>query len=379
MASRTMETISRSGLKNLILSDSAHITNVKSVSSYSWIDTPTPTIAVPGSPSLWSPPVTDFQLSQDSGLYNIAENMVRMDPDSPLAPILSAAFTTNPSFDFGSISVITDGNNIRKLLSFISPGSSRDISEPFTIQLELARNTLLMCRHETAATEYIGPHEFRGYRHEFKKAFTTRQIDGSAGHFRIISYRFDGMEFLTRHETDGFVSPSKQAEYAQSGLADRSGFETRPLIKEDAAPALKSGYLQRVTVLQKGKTIPLESILEIKTRALTRSLHFAEVAPQLWVSQTPKLVRAYHDKGCFRKQQVEDMSDEIQQWERENQGDLRILGALIERIITLMTGCCGRGTLRYDVATASLIISANDGASNMLPEDLYYDVPFIMY
>ncbi|KAG6301217.1 hypothetical protein E4U09_005621 [Claviceps aff. purpurea] len=240
MASRTMETISRSGLQNLILSDSAHITNVKSVSSYSWIDTPTPTIAVPGSPSLWSPPVTDVQLPQDSGLYNIAENMVRMDPDSPLAPIFSAIFTTNPSFDFGSISVITDGNNIRKLLSFISPGSSRDTSEPFTIQLELARNTLLMCRHETAATEYIGPHEFRGYRHEFEKAFTTRQIDAESG-------------------------------------------------------------------------------------------------------------------------------------------DLRILSALIERIITLMTGCCGRGTLRYDVATASLIISANDGASNMLPEDLYYDVPVIMY
>ncbi|KAG6156280.1 hypothetical protein E4U37_000467 [Claviceps purpurea] len=365
MAPRTIETIPRSGLRNLVTSNAAHITNVKSVSSYSWIETPTPTIAVPGSPALWSPPATDIQLRKDSGVYNIAENAVRL-PDSPLAPIFSAIFTTNPSFNMRSIDVISDRNNIRKLLSFINPVSSRD-GESFTIKLELVRNTLLMCRHETAATEYIGPHEFRGYGHEFEKAYTTNQIEGSAGHFRIISYRFCGMNLMIRHETDGFVSPSKQV-----GYADRSYFVSQHPRNEAAPPAVGSGHHpQMVTVLQKGKTIPLESVLEIKTRAMTRSLHFAEVAPQLWVSQTPKLVRAYHDRGCFRKQQVEDVSGEVQQWERENQGSLRTLGALIGKIIAVMKGCGGCGTLRYDVATASLIISRDEGGSGMLPEYLY--------
>ncbi|KAG6025707.1 hypothetical protein E4U19_003002 [Claviceps sp. Clav32 group G5] len=341
MAPLTIETIPRSGLPSLVTSDAAHITNVKSVSSYSWIETPTPTIAVPGSPPLWSPPATDVQLRKDSGL---------------------AIFTTNPSFNIRSIDVISDRNNIRKLLSFINPIFNRD-GEPFTIS-----NTLLMCRHETAATEYIGPHEFRGYGHEFEKAYTTNQIEGSAGHFRIISYRFCGMNFMIRHETDGFVSvsPSKQV-----GYAERPYFVSQHSRNEVASPAVGSGHLQMVTVLKKGKTVPLESILEIKTRALTRSLHFAEVAPQLWVSQTPKLVRAHHDRGCFREQQVEDVSDEVQQWERENQGTLRTLGALIGKIIAVMKGCGGCGTLRYDVATASLIISRDEGGSGMLPEDLY--------
>ncbi|KAG6198119.1 hypothetical protein E4U10_007371 [Claviceps purpurea] len=368
MAPRTIETIPRSGLRNLVTSHAAHITNVKSVSSYSWIETPTPTIAVPGSPALWSPPVTDIQLRKDSGVYNIAENAVRL-PDSPLAPIFSAIFTTNPSFNIRSIDVISDRNNIRKLLSFINPVSMANGSpgESFTIKLELVRNTLLMCRHETATTRYIGPHESRGYGHEFEKAYTTNQIEGSAGHFRIISYRFCGMNLMIRHETDGFVSPSKQV-----GYADRSYFVSQHPRNEAAPPAVGSGHHpQMVTVLQKGKTIPLESVLEIKTRAMTRSLHFAEVAPQLWVSQTPKLVRAYHDRGCFRKQQVEDVSGEVQQWERENQGSLRTLGALIGKIITVMKGCGGCGTLRYDVATASLIISRDEGGSGMLPEDLY--------
>ncbi|KAG6108895.1 hypothetical protein E4U14_003446 [Claviceps sp. LM454 group G7] len=367
MAPLTIETIPRSGLQNLVTSDAAHITKVKSVSSYSWIETPTPTIAVPGSPPLWSPPVTDVQLRKDSGLYNIAENAVRL-PDRPLAPIFSAIFTTNPSFNIRSIDVISDRNNIRKLLSFIDPISMTNGSpgESFTIKLELVRNTLLMCRHETATTRYIGPHEFRGYGREFEKAYTTNQIEGSAGHFRIISYRFCGMNLMIRHETDGFVSPSKQV-----GYAERSYSVFQHSRNEAASPAVGSGHLQMVTVLQKGKTIPLESILEIKTRALTRSLHFAEIAPQLWVSQTPKLVRAYHDRGCFRKQQVEDVSGEVQQWERENQGNLRTLGALIGKIMAVMKGCGGCGTLRYDVATASLIISRDEGGSGMLPKDLY--------
>ncbi|KAG5932058.1 hypothetical protein E4U59_007758 [Claviceps monticola] len=162
---------------DLKLSDDASITDVESVSSYSWIDAPTPTIAVPGSPELWSPPVTDIQLRKDSGLCNIAENAVRP-PDSPLAPIFSALFTTNPSFNIRSIDVISDRNTIQKLLSFINPVSTRD-GEPFTIKLELVRNTLLMCRHETAATEYIGPHEFRGYGHELKRP-TPRTILSAA-------------------------------------------------------------------------------------------------------------------------------------------------------------------------------------------------------
>ncbi|KAG6022622.1 hypothetical protein E4U40_004485 [Claviceps sp. LM458 group G5] len=258
MAPLTIETIPRSGLPSLATSDAAHITNVKSVSSYSWIETPTPTIAVPGSPPLWSPPVTDVQLRKDSGLYNIAENAVRL-PDNPLAPIFSAVFTTNPSFNIRSIDVISDRNNIRKLLSFINPIFNRD-GEPFTIKLELVCNTLLMCRHETVATEYIGPHEFRGYGHEFEKAYTTNQIEGSAGHFRIISYRYCGMNFMIRHETDGFVfvSPSKQV-----GYAERPYFVSQHSRNEAASPAVGSGHLQMVTVLKKGKTVPLESILEI--------------------------------------------------------------------------------------------------------------------
>ncbi|KAG6114824.1 hypothetical protein E4U14_001194 [Claviceps sp. LM454 group G7] len=361
MASCKITIIRRSDLQDPESSDAAYISDFQSVSSYSWIDAPTPTIAVPGSPPLWSPPATDVQLPKDSGLYSIAENAVRL-PGSPMAPIFRATFTTDPSFDVRPMDVISDRHNIRKLLSFIDPGSERNKSDPFNLKLEMVRNSLLLCRHEKVVTRYIGRDVFQGYGHEFEKAYTTSQIDGSAGHYRMVSYRFCGLKFLIRHETDGFVSSNEGLSDQLKCAAPSSGKRARLRANTTA---------QKVTVLHKGNIIPLESTLELKTCNKRRSLAFRHIAPQLWVSQTPQLVRAYHDVGRFSQPQVEDVGDEIQIWERDNQKNLRILGALIKEIIRVIKGCGGRGMLRYDVASASLIISSDKDQSDMLPEDLY--------
>ncbi|KAG5972504.1 hypothetical protein E4U58_006506 [Claviceps cyperi] len=361
MASHVIETISRSDLENLNPSGTAHITDLKCVSSYSWIDGPTPTIAVPGSPPLWSPPAVDVRLPKDFGLYNIAENAVRL-PGSPMAPIFTATFTTNPSFNVQPVDVIGDRHNIRKLLSFIDPRSEGRKTGSFSLKLELVHNTLLLSRHEKAVTCYIGRNVFHGHGHEFEKAYTTSQIHRSAGHYRIVSYCFGGLNFLIRHETDGFVSPNE-------GLLGQSK-SPFPSSSRRAQPT-KNTSLQNVTVLHKGNIIPLESTLEIKTCNKRRSLLFRYIAPQLWVSQTPQLVRAYYEEGCFSQPQVEDMSEEIKEWECDNQKNLRILVALIQEIISVMKGCSGRGTLRCDVPSASLVISSDQDQSDMLPKDLY--------
>ncbi|KAG5990490.1 hypothetical protein E4U52_004533 [Claviceps spartinae] len=346
MVSHVIGTISRSDLEHLEPSGAARITGLNCVSSYSWIDAPTPTIAVPGSPPLWSPPATDVRLPKDFGLYSIAENAVRL-PRSPMAPIFTATFTMDPSFDVRPMDVISDRHNIRKLLSFIDPGSERYNNKKLNLKLEVVRNTLLLSRHEKAVTCYFGRNIFHGHGHEFEKAHTTNQIHRSAGHYRIISYCFCGLNFLIRHETDGFVSPGE-------GLLGQSK-SSFPSSSRRARPT-KNTSLQNVTVLHKGNITPLESTLEIKTCNKRRLLEFRHVASQLWVSQTPQLVRAYYDEGCFSQPQVEDVGEELREWERDNQKILRILGALIQEIIRVMKGCGGRGMLRYDVASASLII-----------------------
>ncbi len=76
-----------------------------------WIEAPTPTIAVPGSPPLWSAPRAPRQLKKASGLIYIAQNAARH-PDSPLESLSRALYIANPSFDIRSIDVVTDRNNM---------------------------------------------------------------------------------------------------------------------------------------------------------------------------------------------------------------------------------------------------------------------------
>ncbi|KAG6227481.1 hypothetical protein E4U34_005631 [Claviceps purpurea] len=364
MASRTIEIIPRSGLQDLKLSDDASITDFESVSSYSWIDAPTPTIAVPGSPPLWTPPATnsrgEVKIPRDPSLY-VTENAVRL-PATSMTPIFRAVFTTNPAFDVRSIDVISDRYSIRKLLLFVGPDAHRPRAEWLNVKLEMVANTLILCHREEPRTKHT---ERWGFGPEFEKAFTTKQIDDSTDHYRIASYRFCGLKLMIRHKTDAFVR--SEADIVHEGVLDRSPRLPQP---EEASPAV---YItpQRLTVLKKGKTIPLEYTMEIRRHDLFMQQHYEDDISEVWLSQTPRLVQAHFIKDNFFWTQPNDAGDPDKKWERRNQKNLRTLGALIDKIITVMKGCRGRGTLRYDVATASLIISSCEGNWGMVPKDLY--------
>jgi len=358
--------ISRADLLNLSIPPSASITDVKHLSSYNWIEAPTPTIAVPGSPPLWSPPSAPQQLKKDSGLIYIAQNAARH-PDSPLEPLFRALYIADPLFDIRSIDVVTDRNIIRKLLSFINPSSTRNGLEAFTFNIEIAKNTAILSRVETATHEFIKPHEFRGFGHEFEKVYTTTQINGSTGHHRIISYRFGDLNFIVRHETDGYVDATPSS-HSKAPESDSS--LSRMLGSLSLSPPETTFPASKLSIKPSGQPIPLASTLEIKTRVRHRPLNIEEIAPQLWVSQTPKLVRAYHRNGTFQSPEVEDVVALIGEWEGRNQMDLRKLAALTRRIVGVVRGVGGSAVVRYDVGRDKLVVSKADG-NKMLPGDLY--------
>ncbi|KAL9098975.1 MAG: hypothetical protein Q9163_005458 [Psora crenata] len=371
MAPTILAEICRKDLLDLTTPPSASITDVKHLSSYNWIEAPTPTIAIPGSPPLWSAPRAPRQLKKDSGLIYIAQNAARH-PDSPLEPLFRALYTANPSFDIRPIDVVTDRNNIRKLLSFINPGSTRNGLETFTINIEVAKNTAIFSRAETATHEFIGPYEFRGFGHEFEKVYTTSQIRGSTGHHRILSYRFSDLNFIVRHETDGYVAgtrtPSSNSKEPESdSLSSMLGSLSLSPTKSPPNTTLTGSKL---TIKGEGQVIPLESTLEIKTRVIHKPLEIQEVAPQLWISQTPKLVRAYHSKGTFQRPEVEDVAALIKRWEERNQTGLRKLAALINKILNVVKGGGGNAIVKYDVKEDKLVVWKFDG-KKMLPKDLY--------
>ncbi|KAF2873118.1 geranylgeranyl pyrophosphate synthetase [Massariosphaeria phaeospora] len=362
---RTVAEISRQNLQDLSTHPGASITDVKQLSSYNWIEAPTPTIAVPGSPPLWSAPKGPRQLKPDSGFIYIGQNAARH-PDSPLEPLFRALYTANPSFDIRSIDVVTDRNNIRKLLSFVDPGLTRFGLESFTIKIEVTNNTAIFCREETATSEFITPDQFRGYGHEFEKAYTTGMINRSTGHHRIISYRFNNLNFVIRHETDGYL-PLPSSGSQEGSLASMLG--SLSLSPTDNPPNTTPAG-SKLTIQEEGKVVPLETTLEIKTRVVHKPLTIHEVAPQLWISQTPKLVRAYHRRGTFHDPEVEDVSAEIKRWEERNQKNLRKLGALISRIVDMAKEFGGNAVLKCD-ATGDRLVVAKAAEKKFLPKDLY--------
>lgn len=372
MASTIQAEISRLDLLDLSTPPLASITDVKHLSSYNWIEAPTPTIAVPGSPPLWSAPRAPRQLKKDSGLIYIAQNAARH-PDSPLEPLFRALYITNPSFDIRSVDVVTDRNNIRKLLSFINPSSTRNGLEAFTINIEVAENTAIFSRAETATLEYIGPHEFRGFGHEFEKVYTTSQISGSTGHHRIVSYSFSDLNFIVRHETDGYVDASTRTPASNSKEPESDSLSSMLgslSLSPTSNPPTTTPAGSKLTIKEEGQVVPLESTLEIKTRVIHKPLEIQELAPQLWVSQTFKLVRAYHHKGTFQRPEVEDVAALIKRWEEHNQTDLSKLAALIRKIIDAVKACGGKAIVKYDAKEDKLVVWKVDG-KKMLPKDLY--------
>ena len=374
MGSAFLSEISRRDIEGIKTPSSASVTNVNHLSSYNWIEASTPTIAVPGSPALWSAPRGTQQLKRDSGLVFIAQNAARH-PDSPLEPLFRSLYITHPLFDIHTVDVVTDRNNIRKLLSFINPGSSKFVLEAFTIRVEITKNTAIFCRDEAATQEFIGPADFRGFGHEFEKKYTKNQIKGSTGHHRIISYSFGHLNLVVRHETDGYIDVNTKIPCFSSSRETADNILTNALesltLSSNRSPPSTTTSGSKLSIHEQGQVIPLASTLEIKTRVIHRPLGFSEVAPQLWASQTPKLVRAYHQKGKFQQPEVEDVTAQIKMWERDNQRDLRKLHGLIEKIITEVKSC-GRGVVTYDPKGDKLVVREDkEDGPRMLPEDLY--------
>lgn len=220
---------------------------------------------------------------------------------------------------------------------------------------------------EIKTTEFI--QGFRGFSHNFEKAYTKRQI-GSTGHHRIVSYHFGDMKCIVRHETDGYID-NKTGSVAVTGAAEVTDslsdmLGTLSLSKSDDT----ASYLPAIIVKTDGRAVDLSSTQEIKTRAAGRELDMVEVASQLWISQTPNLVVGCHRKGVFDDVRLRNMKQDICNWEVTNQNALRNLACLMKKIITVVKRSGGRNAVvKYDGGTKLRIVPGEQ--KRALPDDLY--------
>jgi hypothetical protein len=115
----------------------------------------------------------------------------------------------------------------------------------------------------------------------------------STGHYRIILYHFSNLNFIVRYETDGYTNTDpkivsyKAMNPIQDGLSSILGaLSLSPAYSYPNSVSTRS----KIIIKEEGKVIPLQSTLKIKTRVSYKCIETQEVAAQLWIAQTPKLV-----------------------------------------------------------------------------------------
>lgn len=273
-------------------------------------------------------------------------------PDHPLEPLFRALLTVNPAFDLTAVDLVTDRNNLRKLLRFVS----NEDDKPFTIRVQRLGKTTLFTRTEPKSSEHITG--FRGFGHEFEKAYTKwpRGMENSTGHNRIVQYNVCGLKLVVRFEVDASTNVNTSVDPDDTLSSLLGAVSIAPVCDSDT-----------FHVTRRGTLVPQESVLEIKTRAVSRILDLEDVLPQLWFSGTPALAVGYHRRGRFGSVKPEKM--DLEAWERDNTTMLRKLVGLVKMIVKEAEKVEGGRCVVHGMGDGTLKI-VKGGAGDCLPRDI---------
>ncbi|KAK4700049.1 hypothetical protein P7C70_g6206, partial [Phenoliferia sp. Uapishka_3] len=197
----------------------------------------------------------------------------------------------DPDFDFKKLDIVTDRNNLRKLLRWAAGVSDKDVR----IDVDQVGNTLLFTRWETKSTDTAG----NGFGHTFELGMTRvatsclgHQV---TGHHRIVSFDFEGICMLVRFEVDACSADVASANDSKSSdIADLlSGLD----IKDK--PRKHDHTVAGIKIIPSGTLIPQSSIVELKTRSMQSPFDTKDAYSQLFFSQTPTLILGRHTRGTF--------------------------------------------------------------------------------
>ncbi|KAG8745968.1 hypothetical protein FRC10_006531 [Ceratobasidium sp. 414] len=352
--------------------DNVDITNVVTLGSYNWVEHPMPVIIVPGYPPVWEEPNLPLQLNPDSGPAFIDQNAARS-PNSPLEPMIRAisvaqgTLKSDISLSSEAIDIVTDRNNLRKLMRFIcangpNRGPRWHRNREFRIDAQLAQNnkTLVLTRYDERAVD--NSTHFRGYGHNFEAAATSEHSSLVAANYtstasrlkatsyhRIIRYDFLGLRFMVRFEVDAMTNeslhPTEDSELqSRTDILAEVPAHTSPseprTTPRGAAFRVPDKQVEIVSVEGSelrhaihGVLVPQSSLVELKTLKNKLSVTWSDVYPQLFLSQTPTAKVAKHANGIVGAiQTYTNTSEELQKAHADLNHDFRVLVTLLAQM-----------------------------------------------
>jgi len=264
-------------------------------------------------------------------------------------------------FDWGSVDFITDRNNLRKLL-----GWARGSKKSFRIDLQLAgTSTVLMTRWEQQTTHWTTGSSY-GFNFETASTRAYQGLEHNSTHHRVIQYDMMGLGMVVRYEVDGCMPEETLKDPRPSdleALTDR--LSTMKLGK----PLLTSP--QSLDVMEGGAQIPNSSVLELCTKSSgTGRVDWTDKYTQLFFSQTPLHIMAYHDRGTFTRVAREELtSPHLQEVNERLQPGLKKLRRLLETIRNIVIQHGERGRLSLVCEDMELKVFRRINKDGCLPDE----------
>ncbi|ESZ91389.1 hypothetical protein SBOR_8208 [Sclerotinia borealis F-4128] len=346
----TGETIASIRVSSLV-TDSTNervtITEYKHVTSFNFLNTIPLTIMVPGSPPIWSPPAMPVNIQPDVINSKMVRKAERQAQRSSIAPVFAALSVNIADTSFlPSTDLITDRNSLRKLLAFVNGR----VEQIWKIDVELVRNTMVI----TQNTEGIPRHHPGGYGVSFEKAFLkySDEFKRSREHNRVAVYKIGGMNWMVGFEVDGCYGVQ-----GREGLSQKlQTLNLNPTIDVQSSDGLQKSpdtlnlnpktqtTYPGIRIIKTGTEISTLPLLEVKTAKMGRSPPRAKLMPQLYFSQTKHLIVANYDGGTFDEAHITetDKTEDMREWEEENQEKLQKLLHLISSIRDIVNGTEGK-------------------------------------
>lgn len=288
-----------------------------------------------GAPPAWAPTSSLNKLPSDSGSYFRDQNAARY-AAHVFQPALEAILKQEPEFDFPGIDIVACGSTLGNLRRYVS-----EPPKEFRFVVEAVGSAVFLVRRENSPTQTI-PDVF-GYGHTFPEANTKwdANVKGSESHQRILQYKFAGLSCLVRYEGDGYLPKLHQSCISQGKSAAATPDDLMASLKEAmVSPATGSHIGQALAVETGGEIVPQSAIFDLKTRTCKKE--YQDVLngelPRLWLAQIPNFVIGFHKYGVFDDVRVEDVREEVRQWEKEQESNLQKLAGLLKMLIAFAQG-----------------------------------------
>ncbi|KAF4669287.1 hypothetical protein FOZ61_004577 [Perkinsus olseni] len=243
--------------------------DAKEIATYNWHPSSTtevPRMVVPGLPPFLVDSRDPPKLEYDQGTFFCDENQYRQ-KESPTESLFQAVAICTPNFDWQAVDIVTDRNNLRKLMRALQPQWDSFDDQSFQVDLDVVGRTVVLTR--------VGPAESQvfGCGHSFEDQMTTPSPEGSFR--RVVSLNLGRVALVVRSEIDAVDGGTWRSVSRKAEWSPKPG--SRIEIKRGGG-------------LKKGSECP--EYWELKTKSLKKRFDWAGAYGQLCLGDVHNLLIA---------------------------------------------------------------------------------------